>query len=681
MKRLSPILEPVKPAPRGASFDPPISSSPSPTLSDEQRAAIECSGPVLVHAGAGAGKTSVLAHRVAHFIAQGIDPFEILAVAFSAKAAHELRNRIEQLLPADQAGRVTICTLHALGLRMLRDYSDVLGYLKASDAQSSKRSPRVCNEQDRLRLIKQFMRSEATGAVTPAIHRLTVDEVATAISLAKCQGKSPQDYRATATTPTQCGLALIYQQYDLALHAAGQVDFDDLILGPIRLLDENSEAREFYQSRWQRILVDEMQDLSPAQYRLLRLLADRHRQLTVIGDAAQSVFAFRGALGAEAFAYFRRDFPEASEVHLPHNYRSSATIVLLGDTLMGKQGRRQIAMRLTGEPVSLVRLSCERREADMVAEAITQAVTSGAAGFADCAVLCRTNAQLGPIEHAFATAKVPYVVVGRGGFFQHPEVKQLLAFLSLSQDFTADPLSLQAITSVHDWLPVATQTALIAQSDELLAEHLFDAERLSALTEGQRASAIQLQSALLQLDERKECAPSAVLDFILADDGLAYGQHLRRRHSVNNLADALMRVSALRKLAEPCARIGDFLDEMAMWSGENPLSSLAQNQVSVLTLHDAKGLEFRLVFLVGMEDGLIPHFKARDTRRGLEEELRLAYVGFTRATDVLCISYAQTRNGRPTNSSSFLRGLPAGAVRFGPPSWEQLAAIVQGGSK
>lgn len=189
---------------------------------------------------------------------------------------------------------------------------------------------------------------------------------------------------------------------------------------------------------------------------------------------------------------------------------------------------------------------------------------------------------------------------------------------------------------------------------------------------------IQLQNVLLQLDERKECSVVKLIDYILADDGLAYSRHLRRHHSATGLADALMRVSALRELAEPWPLIGDFLDEMALWSGENPLSALAQNQVSVLTLHDAKGLEFRLVFLVGMEEGLLPHYKARDTRRGLEEELRLAYVGFTRATDVLCISYAQTRNGRPTASSSFLRGLPADSVQFALPRWEQM---LQGGSQ
>lgn len=671
MQRLSPNLEPVKPINIG--IDPPPLK-----LSDEQRVAIECPGPLLVHAGAGAGKTSVLAHRVAHFMTQGVDPFEILVAAFSVKAARELRDRIELLLPSEQAGRVTICTLHALGLRMLRDYSDVLGYMQTSDAQSPKRVPQVCDTQARLRIIRRFMQAAPKIEAEAAIHRLAIDEIADVISLAKCQGKSPQEFNSAAQTPTQRGLAVVYQHYELALHAAGQVDFDDLILKPIGLLETHSEACAFYQSRWQRILVDEMQDLSAAQYRLLRLLADRHRQLTVIGDAAQSVFAFRGALGADGFTRFRADFPEAHEVYLPHNYRSSATIVALGDGLMRTHGRQQIAMRPAGQAISLVRLSCEQREALMVAEAITQAVNHGGARFNDCAVLCRTNAQLGPIEHAFATAKVPYTVVGRGGFFSHVEVKHLLAFLRLSQDFTADPISLHAIAGVHGWLPTAVQATLADKSGELLAEHLFDAERLSALTEEQRARVIHLQGVLLQLDERKERSVVELLDYILADDGLAYARHLRHHNSAAGLADALMRVSALRELAEPWACIGDFLDEMALWSGENPLSALAQNQVSVLTLHDAKGLEFRLVFLVGMEEGLIPHFKARDTRRGLEEELRLAYVGFTRATDVLCISYAQTRNGRPTASSSFLRGLPADSVQFTLPRWEQM---LQGGSQ
>jgi len=645
------------------------------SLTAEQRTAVECPSALLVHAGAGAGKTSVLAHRIAHLVTTGSDPFEILAVTFSVKAARELRGRLEDLMPTEHARLVTVCTLHALGLRMLREYGDALGYVLHANQGSPCAGPEVCNGGWRIKLLTSLL--EDTGVIgDPALvmlaKRLNPEEIEQAISAAKCAGIPPNTFAQRGSSPIHRLIATIYCAYEQKLIEANQVDFDGLILQPLCLLDISAEANQFFQARWQQVLVDECQDLSAAQYRLILRLVAQHRQLTLIGDASQSIYAFRGALGNQCFAQFQHDFPEGRVVHLPHNFRSTHCIVRLGDALLGHLQRviQQVPMRRDSAdlPVALLAQSSEHQEAGMVAREILRAVEAGFANFEHCAVLCRTNAQIGPLEQALLRAQVPYTVVGRGSFYDHREIRQLVACLRLSQNFDGDPHALQEITPVHGWLPQAVQTHLMGDQPDLLAEHVFEYERSVGLEGDALRKLHTLQTALLALDERKDMTPTDLLQYVLAEEGLAYRSHLSQTRG-DGVIEALDRVSELLRMASGFTVITTFIDELDVLSGQNPLSTFGRDRVKVLTLHDAKGLEFRLVFLVGMEEGLIPHFNAQHAKHSLEEELRLAYVGFTRATDALCISFAKTRNGRRVNASPFLRGLPREIIAFSAPNW------------
>ncbi len=645
------------------------------TLTAEQRQAVEWPGALLVHAGAGAGKTSVLAHRIAHLVTQGSNPFEILVVTFSVKAARELRSRLEDLISLEQARAITVCTLHALGLRMLREYGDVLGY----HPDPKRRVPQVCPAQWRRKMLKQLINAVDTNGdptLTALAKRLSPEEVEQVISTAKCAGLSPGDFAARGTSTMHALLAQIYADYERRLLDEQMVDFDGLILQPLCLLKISVEALTFFQARWQQVLVDECQDLSLAQYRLIGHLVERHHQLTLIGDAAQSVYAFRGALGGECFARFQHDFPEAAVIHLPHNFRSSRSIVALSDALLRdwhRQSPPQVPMREIGFPVALLTQSSEHQEAGTVTSEILRAVSCGFVSFEHCAVLCRTNAQIAPIEKALLRANVPYVVVGRGSFYDHPEIRQLIAFLRLSQHLDGDPLALAEIAVVHGWLPQSVQVQIMGEAHDLLVEHVFDHERSSTLGPAEVAGLRQLQEALLKLDERNGWAPVDLLQFVLTEAGLAFERHLRHTRG-DAFQQSTERVAELLRMAGGFSTISAFLDELDVLSGENPLSTFGRDRVKLLTLHDAKGLEFRLVFLVGMEEGLIPHYNAQHSKRGLDEELRLAYVGFTRATDVLCISFAQTRNGRRVKASPFLRGLPKEAFCFRMPDWPDATA-------
>ena len=663
------------------------SDQPCLSLSNEQRAAIEHSGPLLVVAGAGSGKTTVLALRIAHLVTSGrCDPFQVLAVTFSVKAAHELRDRLSDLLAPEDARRMTVCTLHALGLRMLREHGDLLGYDLGADARQ--RKPSVVSPAESRALVAGAAKTavadlRANGHEPSAklLERMTLDELASAISQAKCAGVPPDGFAPAETTdPVRRAIADGYATYQRALVSANAVDFDDLILQPLMLLRTQPDALDFYRDCWQHVLVDEFQDVSGAQYEIVARLSAGHGQLTVIGDANQSVYGFRGAMGGEGFERFRRDFPSAAVAHLPHNFRSSANIVAVSTAVLGGQAR-QVAVKCAGLPVVLLRAGSEHEEATVIAQEIVRASACGFAPYEACAVLCRTNAQIPPIEQALLAARVPYIVIGRerGTFFDHAEVRHLLAYLTLSQDSLGDSYALRQIVNVPPrGLSSQAQRLLQGDAPELTVEHLMDSDHVAQLDDPARSGVRSLLDALYQLEQRRDLPPADLVDFILADDGITddgatvgYGRYLTNRPDAS---DRHWRIKELRRMAHRFASVRDFLDEVDVMSGQDPLSSTGRDRVSVLTLHDAKGLEFRLVFLAGVEEGRLPHSYGQESRRGLEEERRLCYVGFSRATDALCLTFARTRDGRAVAPSRFLQGLPSALITRAAPAWAPAAA-------
>jgi DNA helicase-2/ATP-dependent DNA helicase PcrA len=644
------------------------------TLTPEQASAVHHPGDLLVTAGAGGGKTHVLALRIAHLVSTGLcDPFNVLAVTFSVRAARELRARLADLVRPERARLMTVCTLHALGLKMLRESGDLLGF----DLDARRRKPRVLSQVESrtmvATLIKDVARelSQIQPSAAAQLERLSVVDLAGLIAAAKANGISPEAFAGRSADPVRAAVAACYAVYQSRLKVAGAVDFGDLILQPLRLLDR-PQALDFYQVRWQHILVDEFQDTSRPQYEILRRLAGGRAQLTVIGDACQSVYGFRGAMGGEGFERFRRDFAGAKAIFLPHNFRSSANIVALGDALLSDLKPRQQAVKPGGLPVVLLRVASEHEEAATVAGELARAVRSGFTRYDECAVLCRTNAQIALLEHALLHANVPYHVVGQGAFFDHAEIRQVLSYLSLTQGSAHPPAlcddhALRAIVNVPPrGLGRAEIETLKGDAPELTAEHLLDSERVATLGSRAQAGVRSLLNALGRLEDLRDAPPSTVIDFVLADDGIGLHAYLARSHDA---AHRLDRVRELWRMAASFERVTDFLDEVDVMSGQDPLTMRGREQVQVMTLHQAKGLEFRLVFLAGLEEGCLPHYYDQDSRRGLEEERRLCYVGFTRATDALCMTYVRTRGGKVATPSRFLQGLPAAIISRRLPAW------------
>ena len=641
------------------------------TLTPEQDSAVTCPGALMVTAGAGSGKTRVLAHRVAHLVNTGVcDPFNILVVTFSVRAARELRERLADLVEPASAKLMMVCTLHALGLRMLRESGDLLGY----ELDDRHRKPRVITPTESRSMVAATAKTVCTTPSHP-LARLGVEEVSNLIADAKAKGTGPDAFTRQPADAVHDALAACYTAYQAELKKANAVDYGDLILQPLLLLAIPA-ALDFYQHRWQHILVDEFQDTSRPQYEVLRRITGAHAKLTVIGDAWQSIYAFRGAMGGEGFEQFRRDFPDASAVCLSQNFRSSANIVALGDALLADMKPRQQAIKPCGLSVALLRVSSEHEEAFTIASEVSRAVRCGFARYDECAVLCRTNAQIHPIENALLHASVPYYVVGRGSFFDHSEVRQALAYLALSQDFMGDDYALRTVINAPPRGLGPTELALLrGESPEVTAELLLDGERIAVLEPKIRAGVRAFLDAIQRLEGLRDAPPARVVEFVMSEDGIGLQRSLL---SMSNAAERLDRVRELWRMACAYERVTDFLDEVDTMSGQDPLTSVGRERVQVMSLHDAKGLEFKLVFVAGLEEGRIPHYYDQDSRRGLEEERRLCYVGFTRATDALCLTYARQRNGRDVAPSRFLQGLPPAVFTRLPPDWSTAVAANRG---
>ncbi len=644
--------------------------SPSP----QQQRAIEAEGPTLIEAPPGTGKTSVLAWRVAHMVERGISPFSILAVTFSVRAARDLRERLEATLPPDQVRLITVSTFHALGLRIIRESGHLLGYMRDDKG----RMPKVAKPERARAVLKQVLADaqhaplfghDAHAALVSA--HLKLDELVDVIGLAKAQGRTPEVYARVACDPLNRAVAWAYSAYQAKLKQDGWVDFDDLVLQPLCLFEQDEETRRYYQSRWRHVLVDEYQDTSSAQYALVRLISGEGQNVTVIGDPRQSIYAFRGALGADGFDRFHSDYPRAQHLHLSDNFRSTANIVGAGEAMWGTRARQAIAVRPSGAPIFLLPTGSEFQEAQVVVEQILDAVAAGFARFEDCAVLCRTNAQVRLLEKHLLQHKVPYVIVGERALLEHTEIQGMLACLRLALAFTDDAAAFSDALSAFGWLPARLRKTLRGDEPELLASFLFDPERLSLLSDEERARVTQVHIALLDLAESKDAPPADVMAWVLDDAGLDYRRIIAAKADG---AARIERVSELMRMARGHDTLASFLNEIDALSGYDPLVTTGRDRVQLMTLHAAKGLEFRLVFFAGMEEGLVPHHLSAQTERGLLEELRLAYVGVTRAVDLLCLTFARSRNGRRAMSSRWLRGLPHVEMRH-PPDWTALAQM------
>ncbi len=633
----------------------------SSQLNPAQRAAVEHhEGPLLVVAGAGSGKTRVLTTRIARLIEQhGVPPQAILAVTFTNKAAGEMRDRVGRLLGRDPSG-MWIGTFHGIGARLLRIHADRVG-----------RTPEytIYDEDDALAVVKRLMERRRVSA-----KEFAPKAVLGEISSAKNALVEPHEYETLARTPLTKAVARVFQELEPTLRAANAVTFDDLLTLPVAILRAHPVVRDHLARRFRHVLVDEYQDTNRAQYEFVRLIAGAHGNLAVVGDDDQAIYGWRGA-DIRNILDFERDFPTAQVVRLEENYRSTAPILALAnDVIARNEDRRGKTLRATrpgGEPVVLLECADDRDEAEAVAEALQQWRASRGA-WRDCAVLYRTNAQSRAMEEAMRRAGIPYRLVGAVRFYDRREIKDLVAWLRLIANPADDEAFRRALTAPKRGVGETSVELLADEARQAGVPLLEMARRIDGVAGVRPATRTALQDLVGTVDRFRALAVDASVDQLLVQLITAVGYDAALRAEGPEGLDRLDNVrelvtSAAEVIIEDGGEVGlrpldHFLQRATLVTGLDQLGPDA-DAVTMMTVHTAKGLEFPMVCVSGLEDGLFPLARAFDDPATLEEERRLLYVAITRAGDRLLLSWAhqRRRNGEllPGTISSFLRGIPA----------------------
>ncbi|MBA2295350.1 MAG: UvrD-helicase domain-containing protein [Actinobacteria bacterium] len=633
----------------------------------QREAVLHLDGPLLVVAGAGSGKTRVLTHRVAHLIrAHGVKPNEILAITFTNKAATEMRERLERIL-GRTARAIWILTFHAACGRILRREAERLGYRSSFS---------IYDQADQVRVVKACL--EELGKDPK---RFTPRGIHAQISKAKNQLVSPGEYTARVASFWDQTVAEVYEAYQRRLHASNAVDFDDMLMLTVEVLERFPEARERWQRAFRHILVDEYQDTNHAQYRLLQLVSAPHRNVFVVGDPDQSVYAFRGA-DIRNILDFEADFGGADMVALEQNYRSTNAILGAANAVIDNNRDRkpkQLWSELgDGDPVEVVEVEDEHAEARLVAAEIARHVESGSSA-SEIAVFYRTNAQSRVLEDVLVRQGVPYQVIGGPRFYERAEIKDAVAYLSVLVNPTDAVALLRIANRPRRGIGDTSLQRLVAHADALgisLWEATADPEAAGVATaatkalRGFRTVMESLMSAAqeLEIDELVQ----AVLDRSGTLEAYEAERTIEARGRIENLQELVGSAQEYRSRAEEPSLAG-FLEEVQLQSDQDTLAEKTP-QVTLMTIHNAKGLEYRIVFLIGMEEGIFPHARSIEDNE-VEEERRLAYVGMTRAMERLTLTHATARSlyGRREYNlpSRFLDELPAAVARerLRPTSW------------
>jgi len=605
-------------------------------LNGAQKQAVKTTvGPLLILAGAGSGKTKTLTHRIAYLLAhEKIWPNEILAVTFTNKAAREMRERLAQLTSQVNSRNFMpwMGTFHGICVRILRTDGAQIGVPQNFI---------IYDEDDRQGLIKQAMKRLSIGT-----DKIKPRAVSSAISNAKNELLTPDDYAAGAHYPFQQSVAKIYDLYERLRSEAGALDFDDLLIETVRLLRDVPEVRANYRQRFKHILIDEYQDTNAAQYAIVKYLVNEQRNICVVGDDWQSIYSWRGA-DFKNILNFERDFPGAKVVKLEQNYRSTGAILEAAQQVISKNLERTDKKLWTsagaGAPVQIQAAADESEEAYLVANRILAQVSIGARDFGDFAVLYRTNAQSFAFERAFMQQRIPYQLVGGVRFYDRKEIKDIIAYLRLLYQ-PNDRMSFSRIANVpaRGLGAVSLEKFLLWQADSNMdiLTALANADQTDTLTPRVKKALLQLGDTLgeLQTYIMSGANPSEIIERLI--EKIDY-----RDYILDGTPQAEEREANLGVLAadaQAFAGLPDFLEEVALMSTVDQSSDAAK--VTLMTLHAAKGLEFPVVFMAGMEDGLFPSERAlEEGPRNLEEERRLCYVGMTRARQELYLTYAQSR--------------------------------------
>jgi DNA helicase-2/ATP-dependent DNA helicase PcrA len=618
----------------------------------QREAVVQRGGPLLVIAGAGSGKTRVLTRRIAHILAMGdARPWEIMAITFTNKAADEMRRRVVDLVGAD-ARAMWVSTFHSACLRMLRSHADVLGYQRgftiydAGDAESA---------------VERIMKE-----LNLDTKRLSPRSVSAAISAAKNEMLSPDAYAESGDgDPHHRRIAEIYHLYSARLMLANAMDFDDLLLNAVAMLKKDDEVRASYQNRFKYLLVDEFQDTNGVQNQLVMMLAEKHRNLCVVGDSDQSIYRFRAA-DVRNILQFEQRFPDASVILLEQNFRSTQTILDAANAVISKNTSRHAKNLFTddvqGEKIRLYRAGDEYDEGRWVATELRRLATESKLSWNQMAVFYRTNAQSRVLEEEMLRASIPYRVISGMRFYDRKEVKNALAFARLIVNPRDEASARRVINEPKRGIGEAAQAKLgiyAAQHGLSFAEATHYAKE--AGLSGRALSGAQKFSFML--DELRalanDLAPREVIDAIVRESGM--GDALRAENS----DEAYSRLENLGELASAASQydtLMDFVERMALVADSDQLDGGA-GAISMMTLHVAKGLEFPAVVITGLEETIFPHRRALSDDNELEEERRLCYVGITRAMRHLILTHAWSRtmwgNRMDALASRFLQEIPA----------------------
>lgn len=625
----------------------------------QKKAVLSTDGPLLVVAGAGSGKTRVLTYRIAQLLSLGVSPNRILAVTFTNKAAGEMRERVENLVGGDAPSWIS--TFHSTCVRILRAHGDKIGlpdnfviYDSSDQLTTMRKATSELNYDP-----KKFDPKASLGQVSRAKNEL-IDP----FEFSQQQGQDP----------TGKVIANLYTRYQKLLRENGALDFDDLLFEAVRLLRENQEVRTYYQERFQYILIDEYQDTNHAQYELAKILAAGHHNICAVGDADQSIYGWRGA-DIRNILRFQEDYPEAQVVLLEQNYRSTKTILEAANQVISNNIMRQKKQLWTannqGDPIYLYQATDERDEALFIAKQVQKLSRS----YSDFAVLYRTNAQSRALEEAFRWRNIPFRIVGSLGFYDRKEIKDVLAYLRVIYN-PQDSVGLERIINVPrrgigetTWQKLATYAGENGispwQTICLLAESLPPLELTSQFSSRIQKTLLEFQAFLGSLIQAAgELAVDDLLNLVLEESGylvdLAKGNRQEAETRLQNVQELFTVIKHFKEESADWS-LGAFLESVALVSDLDDLSP-DDDAVTLMTLHSAKGLEFPVVFLAGLDDGLFPLSRALWEEDQLEEERRLCYVGITRARERLYLTYAKQRTifGRTTlgQPSRFISEIP-----------------------
>ena len=614
---------------------------------DQYDAVVHQGGPLLVVAGAGSGKTRVLTQRIAWLIEGGVHPMRVLAITFTNKAAGEMRDRVEALV-GPVARQMWVSTFHAACVRILRAHADLLGFPKTFS---------IYDQSDAQRLVSYVIRDLGLD-----VKRFPARGVQARISLCKNELLTPGKAKDRATGMLESKHADVYIEYQLRLERAGAMDFDDLLMRTVQLFKQHPDVLAMYQERFEHILIDEYQDTNVSQNEIVLMLGAKHHNVCVVGDTDQSVYRFRGA-DFRNIMQFEEAFPDVTTVVLAQNYRSTQNILNAANAVISNNIERKPKNLWsdsgTGDPIVRYYADDEHDEARWIAQQIRDAHETDARQWGEMAVFYRANAQSRILEESLMRFGVPYKIIGGTRFYERREVKDALAYLRAAIN-EADEVNVKRVLNVPKR---GIGDTSVDKLDTYARNHgqgfSFALHNAAAASVG-GAALKGITAFLASLDEagnHQSEGPAEVLRLVLKSSG--YMTELENEDTVES-AGRLENLAELIGFAEEFDSVDDFLEQVALVADTDQIDG--ENRVMLMTLHAAKGLEFPVVFLAGFEEGVFPHSRSLAEPEEMEEERRLAYVGITRARELLNVSHAWSRslygNTQYNPPSRFLEEIP-----------------------